>query len=101
MNKIGEQNSLNVQKPLSEKTAETSSSRTRRQGTATPDVRPSQVDQVDTDTQSRLKTLASTLVDSERLSRVNQLRATYQAGEYKVDPQAVAGAVIDAALQGY
>jgi anti-sigma28 factor (negative regulator of flagellin synthesis) len=99
VNKIGEQNTLNIQKPLSGKTTETPSTRSQR--AAAQDIRVSREDEVDTDTQTRLHTLASTQVDHERLGRINQIRASIQAGEYRVNPPEVAAAILEATLQGY
>jgi len=95
--KIDERNTLNTQKPQSEKVYETKadvSSRTAKTSS------PALQDGVALAGQEQLLVLAMT-PSAEDTSRVANLTQLVQSGQYQVDYQALGGAMVAAMLKGY
>ena len=95
--KIDERNTLNTQKPQSEKVFETKSevsSRTAKKPS------PALQDGVALQGQDQLRALAMTAT-AEDTSRVARLTQLVQSGQYQVDPVALSGAMVAAMLKGY
>lgn len=95
--KIFEQDSVNIRKPQSGRTEEIAPPKVRT-NTAAP--QRSSEDHVEVSAQSQLQALAASIGEDSRTNRVEQLRALVSSGNYKVDPGALSGAIVDSMLQG-
>ena len=97
--KINERDTLNISKPYSDRLYEalksegSSSSASRRL--------ESPADAIDVRSQNKLLSQTLTAGSSERASRLEQLRALVQSGQYQVDIAALSQAMVNAALNGY
>jgi anti-sigma28 factor (negative regulator of flagellin synthesis) len=96
--KINESDVLNIQKPQSDKVFEavktTRDSGLKRSSTTAP------ADGIDLGSQSGLLALAQQAGSSESDSRVQELRALVQSGQYQVDTHALSSAIVSAAIAG-
>jgi anti-sigma28 factor (negative regulator of flagellin synthesis) len=98
MNRILESN-VKIPNPFTDKTSALSAPSNK--GVASSKVASSSGDQIETDAQSQLQTLASAVNDPVRASRVEALRSQVQSGNYVVDPTALSGSIVDSLLRGY
>lgn len=97
--KINERDALNIPKPESERLyapskPESGSTRAARHS-------DSGNDQIDLGSQTGLLSQAVSAGSEERASRVEQLRALVQSGQYQVDTVALSRAIVTAGLSGY
>ena len=94
---IDERNTLNTQKPQSEKVYETKADVSLRTAKNTS---PALQDGVALEGQDQLRVLAMT-PGAEETSRVAQLTQLVQSGQYQVDPLELSRAMVAAMLKGY
>lgn len=95
--KIFEQNTVNIRKSQSGRAEEIIPAKVR---TAATTSRSAGEDHVEVSAQSQLQALASSIGEESRTSRVEQLRALVNSGNYKVDNGALSGAIVTSMLQG-
>ena len=95
--RIFEQDSVNIQKPQSGRTSETSGSKARF---IAPGVASGGEDHVDVSAQSQLQSLAAAVGEGPRTDRVEELRALFNSGNYEVDVHALSGAILGEMLHG-
>jgi anti-sigma28 factor (negative regulator of flagellin synthesis) len=96
--KIHESDLLNISKPQSERLSETpnaSSSSSR----AVPS-QASPADRIDLGSQLGLVALAQSAGADSTATRIEQLRALVQSGQYQVDNNALSKSIVDATLRG-
>ena len=96
--KINESDTVNISKPQSERLSESPKA-------SAPTTRPAQTsgagtDQVDFGGQNGLVSQTLNAGTSERASRVEELRALVQSGQYQVDTGALSKSIVDATLKG-
>ena len=97
--KINERDILNIPKPQSERlyqTAQTSTGSTPAAKTT-----PTGNDQIELGSQAGLVSQVQSAGSDGRASRVEELRAQIQSGQYQVDTAELSGSIVNAALSGY
>ena len=96
--RINESDTVNISKPQSDRLSETPNS-------SSPATRTAQTvgagsDQVDFGSQNSLVSQALNAGTADQASRVEQLRALVQSGQYQVDSGALSKSIVDSALNG-
>ena len=97
--KINDREAVNIPKPQSERVYEAPNPASDSASTAK---RPEAAsDRIDLASQSGLAALVQAAGSDERTSRVEQLRALVQSGQYQVDTGALSQSIVNAAFNGY
>ena len=97
--KINERDILNIPKPQNERLYQTSQPPTG----STASAKPTQTgnDQIELGSQAGLVSQVQTAGSDGRASRVEELRALIQSGQYHVDTAELSGSIVNATLSGY
>ena len=96
--KINVSDVLNIQKPQSDKVYEPV--KTGRDSGLKRSSATAPADGIDLGSQSGLLSLAQQAGSSERETRVQELRALVQSGQYQVDTRALSVSIVSAAIAG-
>jgi flagellar biosynthesis anti-sigma factor FlgM len=95
---INESDSVNISKPQSDRLSESQNSSSR--ATRTFQAPGDSSDGVDFGNQNGLLSQTLNAGAADRASRVEQLRALVQSGQYQVDSGALSKSIVDATLNG-
>jgi flagellar biosynthesis anti-sigma factor FlgM len=98
--KINESDPLQIEKPQSERVTSTPKTGSNSSGPVTTSTTGSS-DGIDLGSQLALLSQALQSGADERSSRVDQLKALVQSGQYQVDSGALSESIVGAALNGY
>lgn len=96
--KINESDALNIAKPQSERLSESMKLTSSTGRSSSP--ASSASDQIDLGSQAGLLSQAQSAGLSDRQSRIEQLKALVQSGQYQVDPAALSKSIVNSALNG-
>jgi anti-sigma28 factor (negative regulator of flagellin synthesis) len=97
-----EREALNIPKPQSERLYEALKTSTGSSSTPALSSTPgSGQDQIDLGSQSELVTQTQNAGAADRASRIEQLRALVQSGQYQVDTAALSQSIVGATISGY
>ena len=96
--KINERDTVNISKPQSDRLTETQNASSRTARASQP--AGSATDGVDFGSQNGLVSQARNAGAADRATRVEQLRALVQSGQYQVDTGALSKSIVDATLNG-
>ena len=97
--KINERDIVNIPKPQSERLYQTPQTSAGSTNAAKPT--PTANDQIELGSQAGLVSQVQTAGSDGRNSRVEELRALIQSGQYHVDTAELSGSIVNATLSGY
>jgi flagellar biosynthesis anti-sigma factor FlgM len=97
--KINERDILNIPKPQSERVYQAPQPSAGSTTSSKPS--PAGSDQIELGSQAGLVSQVQTAGSDGRTSRIEELRALVQSGQYEVDTTALSSSIVSGALNGY
>jgi anti-sigma28 factor (negative regulator of flagellin synthesis) len=96
-----ERAALNIRKPQSDRLYDAPKASTGSSSPAVSTTPTPEQDQIDLGSQSGLVSQVQNAGADDRASRIAQLRALVQSGQYQVDTAALSQSIVGAAINGY